>query len=140
MGHEASAYLSYLVDYYDKLHPYTIFIHGKEEHWHNDVAGPKAMTQLPNLRFEVINANGFVNLRCLSIPGCPDSLHPSIIQQTDIDYEYLIDNFPQIYSEIFGVNASAAPSELGHHCCGQFAVAKERILERSWKEYNRMLQ
>ncbi|KAJ5820528.1 hypothetical protein N7474_006119 [Penicillium riverlandense] len=140
MGHEASAYLSYLVDHYDSLHPYTIFIHGKEEHWHNDVAGPKTMNQIPNLRFEAIDAKGFVNLRCLSIPGCPNSLYPSIIQQTDIDYQYLTDNFPEIYSELFGVDPDTAPSQLGHKCCGQFAVTRERIQERPWKDYNRILQ
>lgn len=139
-GHEASAYLSYIVDYYDKLHPYSIFIHGRDEHWHNDAAGPKTVNVLSNLRLEAIDAHGFVNMRCLSIPGCPDSLYPLITQQTDIDYKILSDNFPEIYSEIFGVNSSEAPSQLGHNCCGQFAVARERIQEKSRDDYNRILQ
>ncbi|KAJ5969607.1 hypothetical protein N7501_005855, partial [Penicillium viridicatum] len=140
LGHEASAYLTYLVEHYYELHPYTIFIHGKEEHWHNDVGGPKTFNQLPSLRFEAVSRKGFVNLRCLTIPGCPDSLHPSIIQQTDIDNQNLVNNFPQIWSEIFGVDPSTAPLQLGHHCCGQFAVTKERIQQRPLNEYDRILQ
>lgn len=140
VGHEASAYLSYLVEHYDDLHPYTIFIHGKEEHWHNDVGGPKTYNQLPSLRFEAVSHKGYVNLRCLTMPGCPDSLHPSIIQQTDIDNQNLVNNFPQIWSEIFGLDPSTAPLQLGHHCCGQFAVTKERIQQKPWNYYDRILQ
>ncbi|KAJ5991791.1 hypothetical protein N7451_007515 [Penicillium sp. IBT 35674x] len=139
-GHEASAYLTYVVEHYNDLHPYTIFIHGNEEHWHNDVGGPKTFNQLLNLRFEAVSRIGYVNLRCLSTPGCPDSLHPAIIQQTDIDYQTLVENFPQIWSEIFGLSPHTAPLQLGHHCCGQFAVTKERIHERPQQVYYRMLQ
>jgi hypothetical protein len=139
MGHEAGAYLSYLVDHYDSLHPYTIFIHGNEDNWHNDVGGPKTYNQLPSLRFDAIDANGYVNLRCLSIPGCPNNLNPSVMEKVDADYQYLIDDFPEIYSELFGVDPSAAPTKLGHPCCGQFAVTKTRIQARLWEDYHRLL-
>lgn len=139
-GHEASAYLTYIVDHYDELHPFTIFIHGKEEHWHNDAGGPKTFNQLPNLRFEAVKRKGFANLRCLTMPGCPNSLQPSIVQQTDLDYQTVVDNFPEIWSEIFGLDPSTAPLQLGHHCCGQFAVTKERIQEKPMGSYDRMLQ
>ncbi|BAE63784.1 unnamed protein product [Aspergillus oryzae RIB40] len=114
-GHEAAAYLTYIVNHYDCLSPFTIFLRGKDEHWHNDAAGPKSSNVLLNLRFEAVRAYGYVNLRCLAVPGCPDSLHPSIIQYTDLKYHYLINNFSLIYSELFGESA------------------------RPWSEYERLL-
>ncbi|KAJ5834342.1 hypothetical protein N7447_000368, partial [Penicillium robsamsonii] len=140
VGHEASAYLTHIIDHYYDLHPYTIFIYDKEENWYNDVDGLKTLNQLPSLRFEAVNRKGFVNLRCLAIPGCLDGLHPSIIQQTDIDNKYLTDNFPQIWPEIFGLDLGTAPLQLGHHCCEQFAVTKQRIRQRRWSDYDRMIQ
>ncbi|KAJ5162903.1 uncharacterized protein N7500_004733 [Penicillium coprophilum] len=139
VGHEAGAYLSYIVDHYYDLHPFTIFLHGREEHWHNDIAGSKTLDGLPNLRFEAVSRKGYANLRCLSIPGCPDGLYPSIIQQSDIDNQNLVDNFPEIWGEIFGPD-TPVPLQIGFRCCAQFAVTKERIRERGWTDYNRFLQ
>ncbi|PIG87785.1 hypothetical protein AARAC_011984 [Aspergillus arachidicola] len=136
-GHEAAAYLTYIVDHYDRLSPFTVFIHGKDEHWHNDAAGPKSSNVLLNLRFEAARAYGYVNLRCLAVPGCPDSLHPLIIQNTDKRYHDLIEDFPQIYSELFG--ESEVPKQLGHQCCGQFVVTRDRIQQRPRSEYERLL-
>lgn len=77
-GHEAAAYLTYIVNHYDRLSPFTIFLRGKDEHWHNDAAGPKSSNVLLNLRFEAVRAYGYVNLRCLAVPGCPDSILQSL--------------------------------------------------------------
>ncbi|EIT76361.1 hypothetical protein BDV35DRAFT_377627 [Aspergillus flavus] len=85
-GHEAAAYLTYIVNHYDRLSPFTIFLRGKDEHWHNEAAGPKSSNVLLNLRFEAVRAYGYVNLRCLA-------------------YHYLINNFSLIYSELFGESA-----------------------------------
>jgi hypothetical protein len=52
-GHEASAYLTYIIDNYYLLAPYTIFIHGREDQWHNDVAGPHTRNVIANLRYEL---------------------------------------------------------------------------------------
>ncbi|KAE8352226.1 hypothetical protein BDV28DRAFT_135553 [Aspergillus coremiiformis] len=136
-GHEAAAYLTYIVDHYDHLSPFTIFIHGKDEHWHNDAAGPKTSNVLLNLRFEAARAYGYVNLRCLAVPGCPDSLHPAVNQKTDLEYHQLVEDFPQIYYELFG--ESDAPSQVGHQCCGQFIVTRDRIRQRPRSDYERLL-
>lgn len=139
VGHEANAYLTYIVDHYDDLHQYTLFVHGKADNWHNDAGGPKTYDQLPNLRFEAVNHKGYVNLRCLGHPGCPSSLNIDVKEKSDVENQHLVDNFPQIYSEIFGVDPSAAPSEIGHHCCAQFAVTKEKIRAMPRSHYERIL-
>lgn len=35
-GREASAYLRYIIDYYDHLHPYTLFLQDDEKSWHHE--------------------------------------------------------------------------------------------------------
>ncbi|KAJ5198767.1 uncharacterized protein N7498_007884, partial [Penicillium cinerascens] len=138
-GHEAGAYLSYLTQYYDSLHDYTIFVHGREEHWHNDVAGPKTLNQLLNLRMQAVQHFGYVNLRCLRRPGCPSSLRQDIIEQSDIENQNLVDNFDLIWTEIMGTRAGPPPDDIGHNCCGQFAVAKNIIQKRPINDYERFV-
>ncbi|KAJ5184640.1 hypothetical protein N7472_009480, partial [Penicillium cf. griseofulvum] len=140
-GNEAGAYLTYIVDHYYDLHPYNIFIHGAEHRWHNDMAGSKTPDALVNLRVEAVSRRGYANLRCMAVPGCPDGLHPSRMETPDIENQNLVDNFPQIWSELFGLDPSTAPPlQVGYHCCAQFAVTKQRIRERGWNEYDRTLK
>ncbi|KAJ5469393.1 hypothetical protein N7539_009011 [Penicillium diatomitis] len=138
-GHEASAYLSYIVDNYDNLAPYTIFIHGRAEQWHNDVSGPFTPKVLENLRYEAVAINGYVNLRCTNKPGCPSTMFQAHPVTLDWDYQYLIDQLPQVLGYLLGIDPSEAPQDIGHQCCAQFAVTRERIQERPLEDYIRIL-
>ncbi|EPS26480.1 hypothetical protein PDE_01417 [Penicillium oxalicum 114-2] len=138
-GHEASAYLSYIVDNYDNLSPYTIFIHGRAEQWHNDVAGPLTPKVLENLRYEAVGINGYVNLRCTNKPGCPSTLFQANPVTLDWDYQYLIEQLPEVLGYLLGIDPSQTPQDIGHQCCAQFAVTKERIQERPLEDYIRIL-
>ncbi|KAJ5097030.1 hypothetical protein N7456_007751 [Penicillium angulare] len=139
-GHEASAYLSYIIDYYDELRPFTIFIHGRPEQWHNDVGGPSTRNVLANLRYEAVSINGYVNLRCTNRPGCPSTIFQAYPVTVDFDYQYLIDQLPQIFNDLLGMDPSDVPSDIGHQCCAQFAVTKEKIQERPRSDYIRILE
>lgn len=139
-GHEASAYLSYIVDHYDELQPYTIFLHGRADQWHNDVAGPYTMNVLQNLRYEAVSLNGYVNLRCANRPGCPSTLSQVYPQLLDFYYQYLIDQLPQILYDLLRIDPSETPLDIGHQCCAQFAVSRERIHERPRSDYIRILE
>lgn len=139
-GHEAAAYLSYIVDFYNELPAYSIFIHSNEEQWHNDVLGSRTADSLRSLRFEAVEARGFVNLRCTSAPLCPDAWHPLNPAMHDLDYLYLMELFPQIYSELFDAPAEEAPLRIGSLCCGQFVVTRDKIWERPREDYVRILQ
>ncbi|KAK9625591.1 hypothetical protein V6000_007092 [Aspergillus fumigatus] len=138
-GREAAAYLSYVVDFYDQLPPYTIFIHSNQDQWHNDLFGPKTNVALRNLRFEAIAAQGYVNLRCEHEPGCPTNVHPWSPTQIDIDKKDIRAYFPQVYQTLFGVGKERVPEHIGNICCAQFAVSRERILQRPKRDYERML-
>ena len=138
-GHEASVYLSYIVDNYDNLAPYTIFLHGRSEHWHNDVAGAKTQDNLKNLRFEAVYLKGYANLRCMNVPGCPSTLHQLHPVGIDLDYEYMINQMPRLFWELFRVHPENVPQDIGHQCCAQFALTRERIRERPRNDYVRVL-
>ncbi|KAJ5351870.1 hypothetical protein N7452_000844 [Penicillium brevicompactum] len=138
-GHEASAYLTYIIDNYYNLAPYTVFIHGRAEQWHNDVSGPNTASVLANLRYEAVKINGYVNLRCTNRPGCPSTMHQAFPVTLDMDYQYMIDQIPKILWELLGIPPSEAPDDIGHQCCAQFAVSRERIMEKPVEDYIRIL-
>jgi hypothetical protein len=71
-GHEATVYLKYIIDHYDKLSEYTIFIHCHEHSWHhsgsivdiinNNLNKPHTLTNLNN--FYLGNMNNLDNTTC----------------------------------------------------------------------------
>ena len=137
-GREASAYLSFIVDLYDNLPEYSIFVHADPDQWHNDLFGPQTSNTLPNLRLEAVNAMGYLNLRCTNNPGCPAHINTNSPSQEDIDSNDARANFPRIYKDIFGEDAHV-PDTIGGICCAQFAVSRARIQERPKSDYIRML-
>ncbi|KAJ5908985.1 hypothetical protein N7495_001667 [Penicillium taxi] len=139
-GRETAAYLSYVVDFYDQLPEYSIFIHAYPEQWHNDILGPYTHNTLKHIRFEAVDVHGYVNLRCELNPGCPTSIFPLSPSQADIDAHDIRASFSDAYQEIFSVPIDKVPVELGNVCCAQFAVSRKRILERPREDYMRMLE
>lgn len=137
-GHESGAYLTYLVDNYDNLPPYSIFIHANDEQWHND-PGPKTKTALRFLRYEAVDAKGYVNLRCTSIPGCPNTLIPVKWEPVDYEYHYVSEKFLELYSYLLQVPMEQVPKVVGHTCCSQFAVSREQVHARPKSDYEHIL-
>lgn len=45
-GYEASSYLQYIIENYDKISEYTIFVHGHRNSWHNSTNVDKIVNQL----------------------------------------------------------------------------------------------
>lgn len=138
-GRETPAYLSYIIEFYDHLPEYSLFIHAYPEQWHNDISGPWTHNTLRNIRYEAIDINGFVNLRCSLTPGCPASVFPLSPSQSDIEVHDIRAYFAQAYQEIFNVTRDKVPGEIGNVCCGQFAVTRDRIRARPKEDYQRVL-
>jgi hypothetical protein len=138
-GRESPAYLSYVVDFYDRLPDYSVFVHAYPEQWHNDLFGPLTHNTLRNIRFESVDAHGYVNLRCQHNPGCPTGVHPLGPTQADIKNHDIRAYFSDAYQQIFNVSADEVPGEIGNVCCGQFAASRERIRARPKEDYQRIL-
>lgn len=138
-GREVAAYLSYVVDFYDHLPKYSMFIHAAHDQPHNDLFGPETASVLSNLRLQSVDAHGFVNLRCSHQPGCQASVHPTSPTQTDIGRKDIRAYFAQAYQELFDIPLGEVPAHIGNICCCQFAVSRERIRARPRGDYERML-
>lgn len=131
-GHEAMAYLSYIVEHYESLADISIFMHSHRFGWHNnELQNLDAVWMITDLSPEHVTRQGYMNLRCHWDPGCPDWLHP---EATELNLEkqeerVLSDAWVELFPE------DPLPSVLSQPCCGQFALSKERIREVPLQEY-----
>ena len=139
-GREVAAYLSFILDYYDALPKYALFVHAAEDQWHNDILSKYSNQPetIRSFRTAAVDASGFVNLRCRLSPSCPVAVHPA--HATDLDMKVQNDkSYVDIYREIFDVAHDEVPETIGAVCCAQFAVSRERILQRPRADYERFL-
>jgi hypothetical protein len=75
------------------------------------------------LKLDLVQEQGYVNLRCASKPGC---------QPRDIKNNIHINE--EIWGQIFGDNVTM-PKEIGAACCAQFAVSRTQVQQRTKDEY-----
>lgn len=142
-GHEAMAYLTYLIDNYDTLPSTIAFLHshrkGFLKAWHTDAPLHDNVYAMRHLQLDFVQQNGYVNLRCRWNPGC---LH-SQRQHGHVT--------PELWQNIFA-NTSTPPSDLnaqtgpqtngfpmppmiGVACCGQFSVSSQQVHKRPREDY-----
>ena len=123
-GNEVMAYLSYIIDSYDKLPDISIFMHSHRFADHNNLILDKdASLMLRHLSPERVTREGYMNLRCHWEPGCPDWMHPGVIDKTeDRPEQHLL---AESWAELFPNDQ--IPTVLAQPCCGQFAVSRARI-------------
>ncbi len=130
-GHEAMAYLSYIIDNYDTLPSTLAFLHSHRNGfltaWHTDTPLHDNVDALRTLQLAFVQSNGYVNLRCNWNPGCLEA-HRDNAHVT-----------PDVWKDIFGgtpTNMSQFPVKLGAACCAQFAVSKDQVRKRSLSDYH----
>ena len=131
-------YLTFIIEHYDSLPRVTAFVHAGATQWHNDILGAYTTSILNNLHLESVARLGYVNLRCRLEPGCPTSVNMFEPSAEDIKSKDARAYFVDFYMELFGVSRDEVPKHLGHTCCAQFAVTRERIRARPKKDYERM--
>ena len=75
-GHEAMAYLTYIIDNYASLPSVMAFVHphrsGFLSAWHTDTPLHSNVDALNSLQISFVQQNGYVNLRCNWNPGCKE--------------------------------------------------------------------
>ena len=123
-GNEVMAYLSYIIDFYEKLPDIAIFMHSHRYTWHNNlILNKDASLMIRHLSPERVTREGYMNLRCHWEPGCPDWMHPGSPQSTDEKKEEqtLADSWDQLFPR------DPIPPVLAQPCCAQFALSRERI-------------
>ncbi|MCJ1486211.1 hypothetical protein MMC06_006388, partial [Schaereria dolodes] len=134
-GREANAYLTYLVNSYDELPDIIAFIHshrkGYPGGWHTDAMDYDNVISLQTLNINFVQRQGYTNLRCIAVPGCPDEVQP--FRNPPEAYRKHEHAFPAAWKYMF-VDKDI-PSVVGTPCCSQFAVSKEQVLARPRSDY-----
>ncbi|EXJ86241.1 hypothetical protein A1O1_06611 [Capronia coronata CBS 617.96] len=162
-GHEAMAYLTFLIDNYAHLPAAgAVFIHGSRWAWHNDMPDYDNAAALAALNVSAALApTGYHNLRCdWSASTCPTSstseqvvaqgsLSNSIRAMLEPWNQRVVSDaaLPHALATLFGGNdysssaSNAARVLLARNdavrsqCCAQFVVSRERIWQHSRDEY-----
>ncbi|TQS32877.1 hypothetical protein Golomagni_06794, partial [Golovinomyces magnicellulatus] len=127
----------YIIDRYDSLPGNIIFHHAERFQWHNDNPDYDALTLLQRFRFDHLREQGYVNLRCAWVLGCPAEIHP-IADDTPGDPNEPIHSkhvYKAAFEELFP--NTPVPETIGVPCCSQFALRREIIQRRPRAEYVR---
>ncbi|KAI1357845.1 hypothetical protein F5Y08DRAFT_333579 [Xylaria arbuscula] len=136
-GREAMVYLTYMIDRYDTLPAATLFVHASRFAWHNDDPDYDALPTLRNFRLPYLKSQGYVNLRCVWVIGCPAEIRPPADEAAREGAEKV--QAKHIYKEAFEelLPGVEVPETVAVSCCSQFGVTRETIRSRSKKEYIR---
>ncbi|KAI0149139.1 hypothetical protein BJ166DRAFT_57333 [Pestalotiopsis sp. NC0098] len=138
-GHESMVYLTYIIDHYDHLPNNIIFMHASRFAWHNDDPDYDAIPTLRNLQLPYLQENGYVNLRCVWVIGCPAEIRPVEDEANRDDAHPMTkDIYKQAFDEL--LPDLPMPEVVGVSCCSQFAVTRETIQSRPQSDYVRYRQ
>ena len=157
-GHEAMAYLTFLIDNYDNIPVEgAVFVHGSRFAWHNDSPQYDNAELLAALNTSsALASSGYHNLRCdWSASTCPADSVPQGSFETGLTAKLEPFNarvvsdaaMPRALASIFGGSDSAASNLLlgrgdavKAQCCAQFVVARANIWQHSRDEYAALRQ
>ncbi|KIW19992.1 hypothetical protein PV08_00567 [Exophiala spinifera] len=132
-GHEVMNYLTYIIDFYDNLPDVSIFMHSHQFAWHNDdLLNFDAGEMIKRLSSERVQRQGYMNMRCHWVPGCPEWIHPG---QIEPDREKLEQSLmADAWAELFP--GKEIPGVLAQPCCSQFALSRDKIQELPKETYS----
>lgn len=142
-GHEASVYLSYIIENYHKLPSMMIFTHAHRTHKHGDFVYGAVdydnLISVKRLNLSYVEEVGFANLRCILKTGCPDAVRPRSQSQelhdgADAGQMAMHSAWSSFFPEMDVPKVVAAP------CCAQFAVSRKQVLQRAREEYRKYLR
>ena len=118
VGNEVTAYLAYIIRWYETLPEYSVFLHGHNLHWHQFYG---IQFILDNLKF----GDGYQNLNNIAFsPSWRDSK---------------MDGLRSIWPSLFQEELGEMPDLFHDRCCAQFIVHRNRIRLRSKTFYERLM-
>ncbi|KKZ60736.1 hypothetical protein EMCG_04584 [[Emmonsia] crescens] len=135
-GRESMVYLTYIIDHYDHLPKHMVFIHSQRYQWHNDDPLFDNVPILKNLQLPFLSKEGYLNLRCVWMLGCPVEIRP--FEDTERKYVHAGAFFKGGFEELFP--GTPVPQEVGVSCCAQFAVTGDQVRKRPKSEYEHFRQ
>ncbi|KAI9729115.1 MAG: hypothetical protein M1828_000200 [Chrysothrix sp. TS-e1954] len=135
-GREWSAYLSYIIDNYDRLPEVSVFLHGERYQWHNEDPMYDGVLMISKLRLEHVIEQGYANLRCTHAIGCPVELRP--LDRSMLS-TYSRDRTQAVYARSLRELEPniTVPSAIGVPCGSQFGLDRSTIRSRPKSDYVR---
>lgn len=134
-GREAMTYLTFLIEHYDSLPAYIVFLHAHKDiedslgAWHNEGREHDIVAMMRTFNYTTIHKDGYRSLRCEQSPGCPDRIQPargnSSVEKAMTD----------AWKDLFG--NSRVPKTISAPCCSQFVVTKDQVLKKPLSDYQR---
>ena len=136
-GRESTTYLTYILDHYEDLPDYIVFIHSQRYQWHNEDPMYDGVQVIKNLRLLHVEEEGFCSLRCTHAVGCPKNLHPDPDALHAYDPLAPMLDSNRLYADVFRVLLPnhPLPQVVGASCCSQFALTRAKVLERPKEDY-----
>lgn len=134
--------VSFIIDHYDELPDVTIFRHAGRFQWHEDDPLYDGGRVLSRLRIPYVQQQGYVNLRCDWVVGCPAEIEPHIEANASwpandptnggaIAGSFFLEVFEELFPGVY------VPESVGAPCCAQFAVSAKAIRSRPKSDYER---
>ncbi|KAJ5947864.1 hypothetical protein N7466_000879 [Penicillium verhagenii] len=150
-GHEAMAYLTYVIDHYYVLPSTIAFLHAHRSGffmaWHVDAPLHDNVIAMQNLQTNFVEQNGYANLRCNWNPGCKADhrFNSHVTEEVWWDIFQGTSTPPLNMSspyeiEQVGQNYIRKPDQIAAACCAQFAVSKDQVRRRPQDDYVRIRQ
>ncbi|KAJ5981536.1 hypothetical protein N7522_013957 [Penicillium canescens] len=128
-GKESNVYLQYILDNYDNMPEYMVFLHAHQYSTHTEFWEQDNTLTVQRLQLDYLKQAGYLNLRCDWGPGCPDEVQP-FRQMAGRTTELA---FAGAWIRIF--NNTDVPEIVATPCCAQFAVTRQQVLQRPRSDY-----
>ncbi len=130
----------YIIDHYHDLPDIMVFMHALRYQWHNEDPMYDGVPVLQNLRLSHVAEVGYANLRCTWVLGCPNEIKPLVDPITiNMDDRARTESaFAEGFKEL--LPNLPVPKEVGVNCGAQFALSREKVLERPQTHYVRYRQ
>lgn len=139
VGDEASAYLNYIVQHYDNLPEFCVFIHGHQRSWHHVGDMNDLVNSLP-----LCTATGYHNFNARS--GEPDDgFYVMFVEESgpgphhQNEYQTWREISPRLFG---GIGGFPVPENkrFRFRCCAQFMVHRDFIRRHSKSEWETLLR
>jgi hypothetical protein len=117
---EAATYLKHIIDFYDNLSPYTVFVHDHEHSWHHKGSLVERILETRPAPYRSMNS------------VCLGNMHPDV----NTMYKTMISFYDRFLAPYLGIDHTKIGDWTpGNACCGQFVVGRERIRQHPKKMY-----
>jgi hypothetical protein len=136
VGREASVYLTYIIQNYNNLPDYMVFIHGKRYQIHSDEPMLDTFPTINLLKLDYVDEEGYTALRC-------NWMHcPGVQVYPELGFEDGIFDNKGLYADAwvkFFPNETI-PEKVTGPCCAQFAVTRSVVHRWPIDKYEQIRQ